>query len=71
MTMMNAKQAAKSLGITTRRFNAVRQSIGIRGVCPIGRENARDQLAILIYTPAQVATIADESSKRDGNGKLI
>ena len=69
--MKNAKDAAKSIGMTTRRFNMVRQSIGMRGVCPVGREKARDQLAILIYTPDQIATIAAEASKRDGNGNLM
>jgi hypothetical protein len=67
--LKTAPEAAKALGISTRRFGYVVDRIKMVPTRVTGTE--KNKYPIMVYTPAQIATIAAEVPLRDGNGRPI
>jgi hypothetical protein len=66
--LLTDSEAAKSIGISTRKFNYVRRALRIEGQIVTGTE--LNKYPTVVYTPEQVAQIATEAQVRDGNGRL-
>lgn len=67
--MKTAPEAAKAIGISTRRFGYIVDRMKIRPAIVTGTE--RNRYPVCVYTPEQVAAIAAEAPLRDGNGRPI
>ncbi len=68
-TLRTAVQAAKEIGISTRKFGYMWRALpDCSGVVLAGTE--KNKYATVVYTPEQVARIAEAAPRYDGNGRL-
>lgn len=66
---LTAPEAAKSIGVSTRKFGYVATRTQTAGSIVTGTE--KNKYPVIVYSPEQVALIASESTRRDGNGHLL